>query len=126
MAPGEGLPVVIVGPCAVGKSTLQQELTHRGVPARCVAQEHSTVPTLFRRRPQAGLVFLTATWATVHARRPLSTGRAQYLHELVILRTARAEAGLVVHTDSRTPPEVADVVEEWWRRGRGGVPDRAV
>ena len=113
-APGSQL--VVVGPCASGKSTLVAALARVGISARSVAQEHSAVPTLFQRRPRAGVVYLAATWPAVHRRRPLSTGRAQYQRELHILAAARAAADLVVHTDSRTPAEVAAVVQAWWIR----------
>ncbi len=107
--------LVVVGPCAAGKTTLVNALAAAGLPARAVAQEHSVVPTLFRQRPGAGLIYLTADWAVLRRRRPLSGGRAQHQEELRVLQAARAAADLVVHTDSLTPAEVAALVLSWGR-----------
>lgn len=106
--------IVVVGPCAAGKSTLVRYLARVGVPARAIAQEHSVVPTLFLRYPGAGLVYLTADWMVLRRRRPQSGGWAQYAEEMRVLQTARAAAELVVHTDSRTPAAVAALVLAWW------------
>lgn len=106
--------LVVVGPCAAGKTTLVSALARAGVPARALAQEHSVVPTLFRRHPGLGLIYLTADWAVLRRRRPLSGGRAQYREEMRVLQAARAAANLVVHTDSLTPAEVAALVLSWW------------
>lgn len=107
--------IVVVGPCAAGKTTLVQRLVDAGVPARAIAQEHSVVPTLFLRYPGAGLIYLTADWTVLRRRRPRSGGRAQYAEEMRVLQAARAAAALVVHTDSRTPDAVAALVLSWWQ-----------
>ena len=107
--------IVVVGPCAAGKTTLVWHLARAGVLARTIAQEHSVVPTLFSRYPGAGLIYLTADWAVLRRRRPHSGGWAQYAEEMRVLQTARAAAELVVHTDSRTPEAVAALVLSWWR-----------
>jgi ABC-type cobalamin/Fe3+-siderophores transport system ATPase subunit len=106
--------VVVVGPCAAGKSTLVAGLKRLGVGARAVAQEHSAVPHLYRLRPCLAVVFLAADWPTVHARRPLSAGRAQWQEELLRLTEARRAARLVVHTDGLGIDAVRDVVYQWW------------
>lgn len=111
--PADGA-IVVVGPCAAGKTTLVQRLGRAGVPARAIAQEHSVVPTLFLRYPGAGLIYLTADWMVLRRRRPKSGGYAQYVEEMRVLQAARAAAALVVHTDSRTPDAVAALVLAWW------------
>ncbi len=119
--------IVVVGPCAAGKTTLVQHLAQVGVPARALAQEHSVVPTLFLRYPGAGLVYLTAEWTVLRRRRPHTGGWPQYAAEMRILQQARAAAQLVVHTDSRTPDAVAELVLSWWQhRGRTAAPSTRV
>lgn len=109
------VPLVIVGPCAAGKSTLVDGLRRTGVSARAVAQEHSRVRDLFRRRPSAGVVYLTADWPVIHARRPLSFGRVQYEDEVKRLLYVRSLADVVVHTDVLTPDDVLALVVRWMR-----------
>jgi ABC-type cobalamin/Fe3+-siderophores transport system ATPase subunit len=106
--------VVVVGPCAAGKTTLVRGLRPFGVPAAAVAQEHSQVHDLYRRRTPAAVVYLAASWPVVHARRPQSLGHPQYLSELERLTDARDAASLIVHTDGLSIREVRDLVLSWW------------
>jgi hypothetical protein len=118
-----GPPVlVVVGPCAAGKSTLVAGLDRLGIPVVAVAQEHSRVPGLWRRPRPAALVYLAARWPTVHARRPYSFGHPQYLEQLGRLAEARAAADLIVHTDGLAVEAVRAVVLAWWR---GRLAERA-
>jgi len=41
------MKIMIVGPCAAGKTTLEANLTKLGYDARAVAQEHSEVQTMW-------------------------------------------------------------------------------
>lgn len=107
-------PLVVVGPCASGKSTLVECLRREGIPARSVAQEHSAVPDLFAQRPGSGVIYLSAQWPTAHRRRPQSLGYPQYAEEMRRLQAARQAADLVVHTDGLLPAEVCRFVKTWW------------
>lgn len=109
--PQRQLHVVIVGPCASGKSTLVDGLHARGFDrARVVAQEHSGVRDLWKRRGQPDrLIFLDARAATMNARQH----RADWTDELVAtqhdrLRTARAECNLYLSTDEMSINEVLE------------------
>lgn len=108
-------PVVVVGPCAAGKTTLVEGLRVRGVEARAVAQEHSAVPELFRHHAsdRSVLVYLTAEYRVIHARRPLSSGRPQYVAEKARLALARESAQLILHTDGVTIEGVLNRVYAW-------------
>ncbi|NMP22514.1 hypothetical protein [Sulfobacillus harzensis] len=110
-------PVVLVGVCAAGKTTVSHILEERGIVAKAVAQEHSQVPELYRRTGST-VVMLCASWRTVHQRRALSWDPAFYRTEWDRLRDARHHAGLIVHTDSLNPEQVADVIEDWLHRQR--------
>ncbi len=106
-------PLVLVGVCAAGKSTLAHGLQVRGIQSRAVAQEHSQVPTLYRRSGNL-VVLLVADWGTVHRRRHLAWDPGFYRAEWERIRLARDEAALVIHTDWLNPQQVANRVTEWY------------
>ena len=108
--------IVIVGPCAAGKSTLRDCLRERGfTQVRVVAQEHSGVRDLWKMRgyPEV-LIFLDAEIETANARQGRSdwtpAARAEQLQRL---REARAACDLYLPTDDLMPDEVADRVEHF-------------
>src|SRR5512135_1742973 len=96
------LNIVIVGPCASGKSTLVAGLHACGFEhARVMAQEHSGVRDLWkvRGRPDC-LIFLDARRETIGARQHRSDWTDEYLAEqLNRLRSARVECDLYLPTD---------------------------
>jgi cytidylate kinase len=107
------LHVVIVGPCASGKSTLVEGLHARGFDrARVVAQEHSGVRDLWKMRGQPDrLIFLDARVETIGARQH----RSDWTDELVAtqhdrLRTARTECDFYLPTDELSIEEVLQTV----------------
>lgn len=98
------MKLALVGPCASGKTTVGRLLRRLGYTVAEPAQEHSSVPELFRRcRPEV-VVFLDASWETLHARRgePAALIRAQRAR----LARARECCQLYVATDGLTPQEV--------------------
>jgi deoxyadenosine/deoxycytidine kinase len=108
--------IVIVGPCAAGKSTLRDRLLERGfTQVRVVAQEHSGVRDLWKMRgyPEA-LIFLDAEVETANVRQGRSdwtlAARAEQIQRLEHARTA---CDLYLPTDKLTPAEVADRVEQF-------------
>ncbi|MHB0858671.1 MAG: hypothetical protein ACYC5M_14030 [Anaerolineae bacterium] len=110
--------IAIVGMCASGKSTLVAGLTPLGYDAHSCAQEHSYVPDMWQRlaRPQA-LVYLHASMAVAHRRRPYMTD--DYLQrQLERLQHARAHAHIVIDTDPLGPHQVLQrVIAELDRLG---------
>lgn len=111
-------PLVLVGVCAAGKSTLAHNLDLRGIAAKPVAQEHSLVAELYRRTG-SWVVVLAANWDTVHHRRVLAWNPDFYRDEWDRIAGARRHASLIVHTDCLNPIEVADSVTQWFDRRFG-------
>src|SRR5512141_81999 len=96
------LNIVIVGPCASGKSTLVAGLHDRGFElAHVMAQEHSGVRDLWKAhgRPDC-LIFLDARRETIGARQHRTDWTDEYLaDQLNRLRSARVACDLYLHTD---------------------------
>ena len=111
-----GRYIVIVGPCAAGKSTLRDRLlTHGFTQVRVVAQEHSGVRDLWKLRgyPEV-LIFLDVEVATANARQSRSDWTpAAHAEQLDRLQQARAACDLYLPTDELLPDEVADRVEQY-------------
>ncbi len=61
--------VVVVGPCASGKSTLVGGLRGLGYDAVAVGQEHSEIASLWRRSRPAALLVLDVDLSTIRDRR---------------------------------------------------------
>jgi hypothetical protein len=102
-----GSTVAVVGPCASGKSTLVCGLRRHGYLAREVAQEHSVVPDLWRRRGLAGpLVFLDVSPHVACDRRGLAVPPRWWRAIATRLDTARRSADVYVCTDALSVEQV--------------------
>ncbi len=106
------MKVVVVGPCASGKSLLVQALALEGYSAYAVAQEHSLVPGLFLRRAPDVVVFLDASYESIRRRRRIAWGPAALQTQLQRLDQARRAADIVVSTDGKPAEQVAAQVLE--------------
>jgi deoxyadenosine/deoxycytidine kinase len=113
---GSGPLVGIVGPCGAGKSTLKAALLERGIRAREVAQEHSYVPTMWRRITNPDwLIYLDVSLETARQRgRQLSDREWNDLQGR--LAHARAHADLVVDTNALDPSAVLERVMGFLKR----------
>jgi deoxyadenosine/deoxycytidine kinase len=99
--------IVIVGPCAAGKTTLARGLQAHGLPARQIAQEHSYVPDMWLRlsRPDI-LVFLDASYERCTQRKALNWTLAEYQEQHRRLAHAREHCHIYIDSDDLTPEEV--------------------
>jgi len=110
--------VVVVGPCASGKSTLVAGLRRLGFAASACGQEHSEIATLWRHTDPDIVVALAVDLATIRARRGV-TEWPEWLYDAQRrrLRQAEAAATLRVDTPQFDPAAVLELVASHLRDG---------
>jgi adenylate kinase family enzyme len=97
----------IVGPCGAGKTSLAGKLSTQYSRVRAIAQEHSYVPDMWRRITNPDiLIYLEASYAVTIQRRNLSWSESEYQIELDRLAHSRANADIIIVTDTLTLDEV--------------------
>jgi ABC-type cobalamin/Fe3+-siderophores transport system ATPase subunit len=107
----ESRKIVVVGPCAAGKSTLVSALRTLGYNANVSGQEHSEIATLWRHSQPDVLIALDADITAVRDRRGDSW--PEWLHDLQVRRltdAARAADLAIDTTELSTQAVLARVV----------------
>ncbi len=98
--------IVVVGPCASGKSTLAGQLRALGHDVRVSGQEHSSIHNLWQKLDHDVLVALEIDLETLRARRSESWPQAIYDLQQERLRGAYDAADVVIDTASTPPDQV--------------------
>lgn len=113
-----GPRVVVVGPCAAGKTTLVSNLRRLGYNIHSCAQEHSGVPRLWKERCRADvLVHLDAELETIAQRQNRTDWTTKRLDaQRRRLVDAREHCDLYLRTDALTREQVAAAVETFLQR----------
>ena len=109
MRPAEGECLVgIVGPCSSGKTELARRLRHAGYRVKEIRQEHSGVPTLWRRfNPPDVLIYLDVNQQVAARREGLAKPSSWWREEREVrLAHARRHCDLYIDTSEMTPAEV--------------------
>lgn len=99
--------IVVIGPCAAGKSSLVARLKARGLDASACAQEHSDVPYLWQLSKPDLVLFLDADRDTIGARRGVAWPDAFDRAQRRRLTRARARADCYIDSSELTPEQVA-------------------
>ena len=99
-ATSESRKIVVVGPCAAGKSTLVSALRTLGYDAHVSGQEHSEIATLWRHSQPDVLIALDADISAVRDRRGGSW--PEWLHDLQVQRLAGASRAADLAIDTTT------------------------
>jgi cytidylate kinase len=107
--------IVIVGPCASGKSTLADLLRSAGFDAHACAQEHSYVPDMWRMTGPDWLIYLDAGLEAIRRRRDEHWPLAQLERENERLQHARQHCELYIVTDELSIDEVRERALEFLR-----------
>ena len=102
--------IVVVGPCASGKTSLARELAKSGIPVRICGQEHSSIRDLWRTLQPDVLVALAIDLSTLRARRHEQWPEPLFVVQQQRLASAFASADLVIDTTRVTPGEAAALV----------------
>lgn len=99
--------IVVVGPCASGKTTLVNALRAAGYQATAVAQEHSAVAQLWRHGGEpAVLIYLDVGLAAIAARGRLGFPAWLLEEQRRRLAAAHTAADLYLQTDNLPIEEV--------------------
>lgn len=110
-----GPRIVVVGPCASGKSTLVARLRDLGYEAHAVAQEHSAVRDLWKRKDPDVLIALDVSLDVVRARRSPGWLEAVYQRQHERLASAYTAADLIIDTAEHDAEAVVTLVRAWLR-----------
>src|ERR671910_1825603 len=102
--------IVVVGPCAAGKSTLVAALRALGYDAHVSGKEHSEIATLWQRSQPDVLIALDVDITAVRDRR--GGPWPEWLHDLQVRRLAAASqaADLVIDTTMHSAETVVERV----------------
>ena len=90
--------IVVVGPCAAGKTTLVDALVAQGYKAYAVAQEHSVIKDLWSRRSPDVLIALDLDLSVVRERRSPTWSADIYARQHERLQPAFDVADLLIDT----------------------------
>ena len=103
--------IVVVGPCASGKSTLVSGLRDHGYEARVSGQEHSDIPSLWRRTDPDVVIALTVDLERIRLRRTNGNWPAWlFERQQRRLREAVSAATMVIDTSERDAAAVLRLV----------------
>ncbi|WKZ38095.1 MAG: hypothetical protein QY332_09145 [Anaerolineales bacterium] len=108
MSRDEGKALIgVVGPCGSGKSTLIAGLEKHGYRCRHIAQEHSYVKQMWQviTNPDV-LIFLDCSFDNSTLRRKLNWAIGDYEEQQRRLSHARANADLIIDTNTLAVDEV--------------------
>lgn len=90
--------VVVVGPCASGKTTLVKRLMGNGIDAYVCAQEHSEIARLWNHLDPDVVVALDVDLETIRLRRGEDWPDTIYQAQIRRLRQAREHAEVIIDT----------------------------
>jgi GTPase SAR1 family protein len=113
------LRVVVIGPCASGKTTLVEGLKCEGYDAVVCGQEHSEISNLWQHSGPDFLVLLEVNLGSIRARRGEDWPESIYLAQLDRLHNARKAANLVIDTSIFSASQTLAIALEHIRRRLG-------
>lgn len=111
--------IVVIGPCASGKTSLTTTLKRLGFDARACGQEHSEIPELWRHLEPDVLVGLQIHLDTLRERRSATWPGSIYARQLTRLASGFSHADLVIDCDEIDQETVANAVVAWLERHPG-------
>lgn len=110
--------IVVVGPCASGKTTLARGLRRLGYDASVCGQEHSEIASLWRHTEPDVVIALDVDLETIRRRRGFDWPEEIYKLQQRRLADARAVAALVLDTSRLGLDATLQTVDRRLREGR--------
>ncbi len=110
--------IVVVGPCASGKTTLVRGLRRLGYDAHVCGQEHSEIASLWRHTAPDLVIALDVDLTTIRDRRGADWPEEIYRLQQRRLAAARAAAALILDTSILSPDEMLEAVERRLREAQ--------
>lgn len=109
--------VVVIGPCASGKTSLTTRLQRLGYDAHACGQEHSDIPTLWQHQQPDLVIGLSITLDTLRARRRSDSWSGQiFSRQMERLRCGFDHADLMIDCNDIDQQTVLDSVLAWMRQ----------
>lgn len=105
--------IVVVGPCASGKTTLMNHLRDLGFDAKVCGQEHSAIQHLWKRLQPDLLVALDVDLGTLRERRHPAWSERLYQTQQQRLQSAFRSADLSIDSTSASAERVVETVLHW-------------
>lgn len=102
--------IAVTGVCCSGKTVLAEELRKLGYNAKEIAQEHSSVPDLWKQIHTDFLVVLDCDYETIKKRRDITWPRERLERQREVLAGAKAECNLYLKTDNLSPEQILSEV----------------
>lgn len=105
--------LVVIGPCASGKTSLTTRLQRLGFDARACGQEHSEIQELWRHLDPDVLIGLKIDLDTLRRRRSSGWSASIYARQQERLASGYAQADLVIDCHDIDQDAVLQEVLDW-------------
>ena len=112
--------IVVIGPCASGKTSLTTRLQRLGYDALACGQEHSEIAELWKHQQPDVVIGLRIGLDTLRQRRSDAWPEAIYHRQMTRLESGYRNAHLVIECDAVDQQAVSDRVVAWLGEHPGG------
>lgn len=113
MQPPDPRRIVVIGPCASGKTSLTTRLQHLGYDALACGQEHSEIAELWKHQQPDVVIGLRIGLQTLRRRRSEGWPEAIYDRQMTRLESGYRNAHLVIDCDAVDQQAVSERVITW-------------
>lgn len=113
MLPPDPRRIVVIGPCASGKTSLTSRLQRLGYDAFACGQEHSEIAELWKHQQPDVVIGLRIELETLRRRRSREWSEAIYDRQMTRLESGFRNADLLVDCDVLDQDAVAGRVVTW-------------
>jgi len=113
MRPPDPRRIVVIGPCASGKTSLTTRLQRQGYDALACGQEHSEIAELWRHQQPDVVIGLRIALDTLRTRRSDGWSEAIFGRQMTRLESGYRNADLVIDCDEIDQEAVMERVIAW-------------